>query len=149
MERNIEFITNHWMLCIAFVVVSYLLVQELFDNVFKHYKAINSTQAVAQLNNIETIILDVSETKDFNKGHITDSINLPWAKLEKDISPLEKYKDMPMLVLCQTGARSAPACKQLYKKGFYQIINLSGGIQAWEDQKLPVDRTKSKNNQHG
>lgn len=141
MERYIEFITNHWMLFIALLVVTYLLIQELFDNVFKRYKSLAPTEAVTQLNTTETIIIDVSETKDYRKGHITDAINIPSAKLDKSLGPIEKYKDSPILVLCQTGARSAPACKQLYKLGYRQVINLIGGLQAWEDQKLPIDRS--------
>lgn len=144
MERYIEFITNHWMLFIALLVVTYLLIQELFDNVFKRYKSITPTAAVAQLNTTETVIIDVSETKDYNKGHITDAISIPSAKLDKSLGSLEKYKDSPILVLCQTGARSAPACKQLHKLGFHQVINVIGGVQAWEDQKLPVDRSGKK-----
>jgi rhodanese-related sulfurtransferase len=141
MERYIEFITNHWMLFIALLVVTYLLIQELFDNVFKRYKSLAPIEAVTQLNTTETVIIDVSETKDYRKGHITDAINIPSAKLDKGMGPIEKYKDSPILVLCQTGARSAPACKQLYKSGFHQVINLIGGLQAWEDQKLPIDRS--------
>ena len=49
-----------------------------------------------------------------------------------------------MIVPCQTGARSAPACKKLYKLGFHNVINLIGGMQAWEDQKLPINRSDKK-----
>ena len=83
MERYIEFITNHWMLFIAFLVVSYLLIQELIDNVFKRYKSITPAAAVSQINNTETVIIDVSEAKEYGKGHINDAINVPSAKLDK------------------------------------------------------------------
>ena len=144
MERYIEFITNHWMLFVALVVVTYLLIQELLDNVFKRFKAISPLMAVAQMNNSETFILDVSEPQEYRKGHIEDATNIPMAKLENKLGTLEKNKNMPMIVTCQTGARSAPACKKLYKLGFHNVINLIGGMQAWEDQKLPINRSDKK-----
>lgn len=141
MERYIEFITNHWMLFIAFLVVTYLLIQELFDNVFKRYQSITPTQAVAQINSADTVIIDVCEPKEFRKLHINDAINVSSDKLDSQLGMLEKYKNSPMLVTCQTGAKSAPSCKKLYKLGFHQVINLIGGVQAWDDQKLPVIRS--------
>lgn len=141
MARLIEFITNHWMLCVAFVVVAYLLIQELIDNVFNRYNAITPIAAVVQMNNTETVIIDVSEANEYKKGHINEAINVPMSKLDQKLGMLEKYKNTPMLVNCHTGAKSAPACKKLYKLGFKQVTNLIGGIQAWEDQKLPINRS--------
>lgn len=140
MERYIEFITNHWMLCTALVVVAYLLIQELFDNVLKRYQAITPTEAVHQINTCETVLLDVSEAKEFHQGHVDTAINIPSTKLETKLGELEKYKNTPMIIICHTGAMSAPACKKLYKLGFHRVINLIGGIKAWEEQKLPLNR---------
>ena len=70
MERVIEFIGNHWMLSIAFVVVLYLVVQELLDNVFKRFQSMTPVAAVMHMNETEVTILDVSQSTDHKKEHL-------------------------------------------------------------------------------
>lgn len=84
------------------------------------------------------VILDVREPHEFNKSHIEEAQNIPLGKLEERLSALEKYKQQPIIVTCQTGARSVSACKTLTKAGFSQVFNMLGGMQSWEDNKLPI-----------
>ena len=78
------------------------------------------------------------------KGHIENSINLPLGKFSEKVSTLEKNKNQTIIVVCQTGTRSVTACKTLTKAGFEQVFNITGGMQSWEDSKLPIKVT-SKN----
>jgi len=66
------------------------------------------------------------------------------AKLEEQLASLDKHKKNPIIVVCQTGARSESGCKTLTKAGFEQVFNMSGGMQSWEDNKLPI-KNSSKN----
>jgi len=143
MERVIEFIGNHWMLSIAFVVVLYLVVQELLDNVFKRFQSMTPIAAVMHMNETETTILDVSQATDHKKEHLENAMNIPLSKLETSLGQLEPFKEKPLLIFCQTGAQSPQACKKLYKLGFHQVINLVGGLKAWDEQHLPTTKSKS------
>ena len=144
MDRYIEFATNHWMLFIALVVVSFFLIQELLGSLWQKFESISPILAVTQMNTEDTVVVDVSDPHEYAKGHIKDSINLPFGKFDDSIGGLDKYKDTPMIVTCQTGTRSTPACKKLTKSGFNKIFNLTGGMQSWEENKLPLKKSGKK-----
>jgi rhodanese-related sulfurtransferase len=144
MDRFLEFLFNHWMLFTALGVVTILLIQEIIDSAFKKYSSISPLLAVTQMNSEETVIVDVREDHEFNKGHIENAINMPFGKFEDTWKQLEPYKNTPLIVVCQTGTRSTPACKKLSKMGFEKVFNISGGMQSWEDSKLPIKIGKRK-----
>ncbi len=143
-ERISEFLMNHWIISAAWVLVVAMLSQNLLELATRKYKPVSTVGAVNLINTRDPVILDVREAFDYTKGHIQDSINIPAAKLDKRMSELDTFKDKLLIVTCQTGTRSTTACKKLKAAGFSEIMHLSGGIQAWEDQKLPLARKKSK-----
>ena len=144
MDQYIEFISNHYLLSLALIVVTYLLLQELIESTFNKFEGLSPMLAVTKMNSADTIIVDVRDPHEYIKGHIENSINLPLGKFSETLSSLEKYKKNPVIVVCQTGTRSTPACKTLAKADFEQIFNITGGMQSWEDNKLPIKVT-SKN----
>jgi rhodanese-related sulfurtransferase len=146
MDRYIEFILNHYILVLALAVVTYLLVQEIFDSAFNKSDAISPLSAVAKMNkHDDMLIIDVREPPEFVTSHIEQAINIPLSKLAEELPTLTGHKDKPVLITCQNGTRSASASKQLTKAGFEQIFVLAGGMAAWEDDyKLPV-KISSKN----
>jgi rhodanese-related sulfurtransferase len=147
MERYLEFILNHYVLSLALAVVTYLLIQELFDTAFKKFRAVSPLLAVAKMNDSDTIVIDVRDPEEFLKGHIENAINTPLGNLPAHLSKLEAHKNKPVLIACQTGTRSASAGKILTKAGFEQVFVITGGMQAWENEyKLPIKSAgKNKN----
>lgn len=144
MDQYIEFVTNHYLLAFSLVCVIFLLIQDLLSNSFNKYENISPLIAVTKMNGEDTVIVDVRDTHEFIKSHIEDAINIPLGKIEEQLSQLEKHKKHPLIVTCQTGARSVSACKTLTKAGFEQVFNMLGGMQSWEDNKLPI-KISSKN----
>ena len=144
MDRFIEFVLNHYLLTLALAVVTFLLIQDLFESAFNKFKSLSPMLAVAKMNSDDVSIIDVREPHEFIKGHIENAINIPLGKLASQLSQLGHQKENPVIVVCQTGARSVPACKTLTKAGFNDVYNIIGGMQAWEDGKLPIKIT-SKN----
>ena len=139
MDRYLEFILNHYILSLALAVVTYLLIQELFDAALKKFGSISPLLAVAKMNDSDTLVIDVREADDFLKGHIENAINTPLGNLSTHLPKLEAHKNKPILIACQTGTRSASAGKLLTKAGFEQVFVIIGGMQAWEnDYKLPI-----------
>jgi len=144
MDQYIEFISNHYLLSLALIVVTYLLLQDLAENAFKKFEPLSPLLAVTKMNSDDTVIVDVRDTHEYIKGHIKNSINLPLGKFSETLGSLEQYKKQPIIVVCQSGTRSVPACKTLTKADFEQVFNIIGGMQSWEDNKLPMQIT-SKN----
>jgi rhodanese-related sulfurtransferase len=147
MDRYLEFILNHYILSLALAVVTYLLIQELFDTAFKKFGAVSPLLAVAKMNDTDTVVFDVREPEEFLKGHIESSLNTPLGNLPAHLSKLEAYKNKPVLIACQNGTRSASAGKLLTKAGFEQVFIITGGMQAWEsDYKLPIKSASKTRN---
>ncbi|OQW73351.1 MAG: sulfurtransferase [Proteobacteria bacterium ST_bin11] len=144
MDQYIEFATNHYLLAFSLVCVIFLLIQDLLANSFNKYESISPLIAVTKMNSDDVVVLDVREPNEFAKSHIENAINMPLSKVEEQVGSLEKHKNHPLIVTCQTGARSAAACKTLTKAGFENVFNMTGGMQSWEDNKLPI-KVSSKN----
>ena len=138
MDQYLEFISNHYLLCLALVVVTYLLIQDLVESTFNKYEGLSPLLVVTKMNDTETVILDVRDPHDYIKGHVENSINIPLGKFSEKIGSIEKHKTQPVIVVCQTGTRSVPACKMLTKANFEHVFNMIGGMQSWEDGNFPV-----------
>lgn len=96
------------------------------------------TEAVLLMNRSNAVVVDVREATEYAQGHIADAKHIPLAQLGERLKELARYKEKPVLVHCQGGVRSAKACDLLAKQGFTKLYNLQGGINAWQQAKLPV-----------
>lgn len=144
-ERLIEFVLNHYILSLALVVVTYLLIQELIDTAFKKFSSISPMLAVAKMNSGNTVVIDVREKDEFAKGAIDGAINLPLSQLKAQASGFDDYKNQSILVVCQDGSRSASAGKIITAAGLNDVFVISGGLQSWqEDYKLPIKLNRKK-----
>ncbi len=145
MDRYLEFILNHYILSLAMGIVVFLLIQEFFDTAFKRFDSISPLLAVPKIDDEKTVVIDVREAPDFIQGHIENAVNAPLSKLAEQLPSLKKYQKNLLLVTCQTGTRAAAAAKLLTKSGFENVVVLTGGMDAWQDEyKLPIKIT-SKN----
>ena len=72
--------------------------------------------------------LDVRNEDELAKGVVKDAITIPLARLENELSLLDK--NTTYYVHCQGGYRSMIAISLLQKNGFTKLINVSGGINA-------------------
>ncbi|QSA99123.1 rhodanese-like domain-containing protein [Methylococcus sp. EFPC2] len=140
MDRIGEFVGNHWILSSGWFVVSLLLIQDSFDVLTRKYKSTTPADAVALLNDDETLVIDVRDPAEFATGHIVKARNILYAKVGDKLGELEPYKNKTIIVCCQQGTKSGPTCKKLAKAGFTQVHDLRGGLLAWEDAKLPLTR---------
>ncbi|MDO9241785.1 MAG: rhodanese-like domain-containing protein, partial [Methylicorpusculum sp.] len=98
MERLIEFVLNHYLLSLALAVVTFLLIQDLFESFTNNFKSLSPMLAIVKMNSQGATILDVREPAEFSKGHIEDAINIPAGKIEEQISQLSGSKSSPVIV---------------------------------------------------
>ena len=140
MDLFISFVTHNWMLIIALAVILVMLFFNLFGSRLRGYLPIGPADSVNLINHENAIVLDVRENKEYQSGHILNSIHIPQSALAKRITELEKYKSRPIIVGCRSGSRSAFACGLLKKQGFENVYNLSGGVMAWQNANLPLTR---------
>ncbi len=105
---------------------------------------VTPTQATLLINREDAQVIDVRGSDEYVSGHLPDSRNIPLEQLEARAGELEKFKDTPVILVCQTGARSSGACKQLEKLGFTKVNNLDSGIAGWRSAGLPLKKGAKK-----
>ena len=84
------------------------------------------------------LILDVRTPKEWEQLRIDGSLNIPLNHLPERLGELPR--DRPILVHCAGGYRSSIAAGLLQRHGVTNVIELGGGITAWERAGLPVKR---------
>jgi rhodanese-related sulfurtransferase len=102
--------------------------------------SVNTLEATQLINRQDALVVDVRNVDEFRNGHILNARNIPLAQLESRLADLDRYKEKPVIVACESGGRSGSAASTLRKHGFAQVFNLSGGIAAWQQAGLPVEK---------
>jgi len=84
-------------------------------------------------------LLDVREPQEYEEDHLPGAKLVPLATLVNSLENLDRRKQM--IVYCAVGGRSSVAVRMLTDRGFADVYNLKGGIQAWKGGKVagPVD----------
>jgi metal-sulfur cluster biosynthetic enzyme/rhodanese-related sulfurtransferase len=83
----------------------------------------------------DLFVLDVRTPAEFAHGHIPRSRLIPLDELEDRLAELPS-RDAPILVHCAVGGRSAAACELLGRHGWTELLNLAGGMNAWEGPRV-------------
>ena len=94
-----------------------------------------SAQALADQLAAQTVaVIDVREPMEYAGGHIAGSLNVPLSRITQADLPRG-----PLVLVCQSGNRSAKALAQLLQQGYPDpLAELEGGIPAWQQAGLPV-----------
>jgi len=137
----IPFVIHHWFLCSIFIILLILLfieearVKGLFGQL--------SPQELVQLMNRESaVVLDIRNRDVFQEGHIVGAINIPQGDLDKDLTKLNKYKDRPIIIVCQMGQKAGEVAVKLKKQNFERVQVLSGGLNSWKNAQMPLVKIK-------
>ena len=101
---------------------------------------LSAAQVVHMINRDKAVVVDVCEAEEFAAGHVVGAKNLPLNQLEDKLAGLVKNKTLPLILVCQSGARSARALAIAKKLGYEQAQSLSGGLGAWRSANLPLEK---------
>jgi rhodanese-related sulfurtransferase len=91
-----------------------------------------------KLGNEDLQLVDVRESAEYAGGRIKGATLVPLGELEKRHPELDHSK--PIYVICRTGNRSGKAQKTLKELGFTNVINVTGGFEAWKNEGLPFEK---------
>ena len=145
MDQLIEFATEHYILSGLWVLVFVMLVMDIVKKRFSSIQPLKPQEAVLKVNR-GGVFVDIRSDEDFAKGHIQGSKQISAEKIRSgDVKSLEKFKDAPIVTVCNYGNTARGAATALVKAGFTQVYVLQGGLQAWQGASLPVSKTQLKN----
>jgi rhodanese-related sulfurtransferase len=135
----VKFILDNWML----LAVALSSAGMLFWPVLKGAAggSLTAQGAVQLINREKAVVIDVCEANEFAAGHVGGAKNIPLGQLEEKLSAAVKNKALPVILVCQSGARSNRAVAIAKKLGYEQAQSLGGGLGAWRTANLPVEKS--------
>lgn len=129
-----EFLTENILLILCFVGSGILLA---FPSLSKGKNSgLSPAEVVIKVNDKNAQLVDIRTPKEFATGSLAGSVNIPTEDLMAKLGTLDKNR--PVILVCQTGRRTAQALKDMKGKGFAEVYTLEGGIVAWQAAKLPL-----------
>ncbi|MGB0758372.1 MAG: rhodanese-like domain-containing protein [Rubripirellula sp.] len=87
-----------------------------------------------QQNQEEFLLLDVREQNEYDIARIDGSVLLPMSELRLRLEELEPHQDSRIVVHCHHGGRSMQVTRALRDRGYANVQNMAGGIDAWSLQ---------------
>ena len=134
-----DFVRNNLLLFVVALVSGAMLLWPLVRRSFAG-PSVSPAQATQLINRQDALVIDVREPAEFAAGHLLGAKNLPLARLAAPGAEVAKRKDRPVIVYCDGTDRASKAAAALKKQGFARVLNLAGGIKAWQDAGLPVEK---------
>jgi len=136
-----EFVMNNLALVALFLASGVMLVwPELSKLAGGGGFELGTLEATRLMNQGSGLVLDVRDAGEFAAGHLPRARHIPMGELDQRIEEIRKFKEKPVLITCRNGSRSGSACRLLKRAGFTEAHTLKGGLLAWEQAGLPVER---------
>lgn len=87
-------------------------------------------------------LIDCREDNEWQADHIPGAIHLGKGIIERDIEMCVPDVNSEIVIYCGGGYRSALATASLQEMGYRKVTSMAGGIKAWRDAKLPLQKPK-------
>ena len=84
------------------------------------------------------LLVDVREQHEFDEVRAPGAVLMPMSQLATRAGELPA--DRPLMIVCHTGSRSSAVTGFLARSGRTDVVNVAGGMEAWERGGLPVKR---------
>lgn len=135
-----KFITDNWTLFLVAIGSGTMLLWPTIKGSVMGGGALSTSAAVQLINREKAVVIDVSEVEEFAAGHVGGAKNVPFGQLEDNLPAAVKNKALPVILVCTTGARANRAVAVARKLGYAQAQALNGGLKAWKDANLPLEK---------
>ena len=134
--QNIPLMALLVLLFIAVMVVEY------WDN-GRGVRKLSSHEAVKFMNDKRSLLVDLRDYAQFEKGYIQGAKQIAWEALRKTANEHIKKKDTPVLLIDTGEQRALKTATDLKKQGFLEVHILKGGMESWHKENLPLtNKTK-------
>lgn len=102
------------------------------------FRVLGSTDFATHIAKNNVTLIDVRTPEEFAAGHLSGAININSAAPDfaAQLNALDKNGNYA--IYCRSGNRSSTALKIMRSQNFVSVVDLEGGIIAWERSSLPV-----------
>lgn len=133
-----KFIVDNWMLISLAFASGAMLMWPVVQGAAS--SGVSTANAVLLINREKAVVVDVSEPEEFAAGHVGGARNVPVGELENRLPDVVKNKALPVIFVCPNGARANRAVGVAKKLGYEKAQVLAGGLRAWKEANLPVEK---------
>lgn len=134
-----NFVVENWMLMLVAISSGAMLFWPALRGATD--AGLTPAAAVQMINREKAVVIDVCEAQEFAAGHVGGAKHIPLSQLEEKLPGMVKNKALPLILVCQSGARSGRAVATAKKLGYTQVQSLGGGIGAWKTANLPIEKS--------
>jgi len=105
-----EYLRHYWPVILFFIWIAY-----------KIWRPRRVKKLLPELRKRNVAIIDVRTVAEFERGHAPDSMNIPLQELKNRLQEIPN--DVPVILCCASGTRSALARRFLLGQGFKEVYN--------------------------
>jgi rhodanese-related sulfurtransferase len=138
-DSILKFILDNWALISVALASGALLLWPVLKSATGG--SLTAEGAVQLINREKAVVIDVCEAAEFSAAHVGGAKNIPLSQLEDKLPGAVKNKALPVILVCQSGARSGRAVAIAKKLGYEQAQSLGGGLGAWRAANLPIEKS--------
>ncbi len=132
-----KFFAGNWHLILMALTSGGLLLWPLVRQGAGGSGAVSTAEAVRLINREKGVLVDVSEPNEFAASHAAGARNVPFGQVESS-KDMPTNKQLPILLMCPSGARAGRAAGLLRKAGYEKAVAVTGGTKAWAEAQLPM-----------
>ncbi|MBX9937094.1 MAG: rhodanese-like domain-containing protein [Burkholderiaceae bacterium] len=132
-----NFIVENWYLILLAVVSGAMLLLPALQG---GAGGLSTAAAVQLINREKGVLIDVCGADEYAAIHAVGAKNVPLADLESRLPAVVKNKALPLVLVCARGSRAQRAAAVAQKLGYTNAQVLAGGLKAWQDAGLPVEK---------
>jgi rhodanese-related sulfurtransferase len=135
-----DFVVQHIGLVAVFIASGAMLVWPEVSRLVGGAGEIGTLEATRLMNQGSTLVLDVGDDKDFAAGHLPRARNIPVRDLAGRLEEIARYREKAVIVSSRKNAQASAAVRALKRAGFKSVYQLKGGLAAWQQASLPVEK---------
>ena len=133
-----KFIIDNWYLILIALASGVMLVLPMLRGAGAG--TLTAAEAVQLINRQKAVVIDVCEPDEYAAGQANGAKNLPLGQFEEKLPATVKNKALPLVLICAKGGRAARAEAIARKLGYEKAQALAGGLKAWRDAGMPVEK---------
>ena len=134
LEFNL-FLIDYWYFSVPLFFFLFLFA---YSEMNKGGKKIEPNELTRLVNKENAILIDLRKKEDYENGHIMTALNYPHHEFDNQMHELDKFKERPIILVCDMGRNSANIGEKLKKAEFEKTFRLNGGMMTWTQENLPV-----------
>ncbi|MGD9901669.1 MAG: rhodanese-like domain-containing protein [Spirochaetales bacterium] len=130
-RKNIMIIAS--ISAVLILIVGIFMVFDINLNLFSLKSHQIYASQLSSILNEDYQFVDIRTASEYNSDHIDEfTTNIDFYQFENNLSMLDVLdKDQPVVIICNSGNRSATAYTLMQNYGFKVVINVIDGMQGW------------------